>query len=277
MKADRQNGLPHDGNAQAHFSHYAAPLIDNAVSCVAALQRDHDAEVLHKMRVSLRRLRTLLWAYRPLLDETFDEQQRALFKFFANAAGKTRDWDILIGLLDSTADARDQARDALRAARAETFEASRETIESANVKTALREALKEANRELNTAHERTPLPKFARKRLGAAQKSMEKRMKRAAHAKRSDYASFHEVRKAGKKLRYLTEFFEPMLAKKQLKSIKGLKKLQKRFGELNDVVASEQLLRDHLNVFPDEAASARALDALAKERKRRMRAAAKLL
>jgi CHAD domain-containing protein len=277
MKADTQNGLPHDGNAQAHFSHYAAPLIDNAVSCAAALRGDHDAEVLHKMRVSLRRLRTLLWAYRPLLDETFDEQQRALFKFFANAAGKTRDWDILIGLLDSTADAHDQAHDALRAARAETFEASRETIERANVKTALREALKEANRELNTAHERTPLPKFARKRLDAAQKSMEKRMKRAARAKRSDYASFHEVRKAGKKLRYLTEFFEPMLAKKQLKSIKGLKKLQKRFGELNDVVASEQLLRDHPNVFADEAASARALDALAKERKRRMRAAAKLL
>jgi hypothetical protein len=53
--------------------------------------------------------------------------------------------------------------------------------------------------------------------------------------------------------------------------------LQKRFGALNDVVASEQLLRDSQNLFADERDAAHALNALAKERKRRMRAAAKML
>ena len=286
MKAEAHSALPHDGTAEAHFSHYAAPLIDSALACAAALRANPDAEVLHKLRVSLRRLRSLLWAYQPLLDESFDDQQRALFKFFAGAAGKTRDWDILIALLgdidcidgtDAGADAQNALREALEAARAKTLDTSRETLAHANVKTALRDALKEANRELNTAHERTPLPKFARKRLASAQKTMAKRMKRAARAKRSDYASYHEVRKAGKKLRYLTGFFEPVLASKQLKAIKALKEIQKRFGELNDVVASEQLLRDNPGVFADEALTARALDALGKERKQRMRAAAKLL
>jgi CHAD domain-containing protein len=286
MKAEAHSALPHDGTAEAHFSHYAAPLIDSALACAAALRANPDAEVLHKLRVSLRRLRSLLWAYQPLLDESFDDQQRTLFKFFADAAGKTRDWDILIALLgdidgidgtDAGTDAQNAPREALVAARAKTLDTSRETLEHANVKTALRDALKEANRELNTAHERTPLPKFARKRLASAQKTMAKRMKRAARAKRSDYASYHEVRKAGKKLRYLTEFFEPVLASKQLKAIKALKKIQKRFGELNDVVASEQLLRDNPGVLADEALTARALDALSKERKQRMRAAAKLL
>jgi CHAD domain-containing protein len=286
MKAEAHSALPHDGTAEAHFSHYAAPLIDNALACAAALRANPDVEVLHKLRVSLRRLRSLRWAYRPLLDESFDDQQRALFKFFAGAAGKTRDWDILIALLgdidcidgtDAGADAQNALREALEAARAKTLDTSRETLAHANVKTALRDALKEANRELNTAHERTPLPKFARKRLASAQKTMAKRMKRAARAKRSDYASYHEVRKAGKKLRYLTGFFEPVLASKQLKAIKALKEIQKRFGELNDVVASEQLLRDNPGVFADEALTARALDALGKERKQRMRAAAKLL
>ncbi|ACC73109.1 CHAD domain-containing protein [Paraburkholderia phymatum] len=277
MKAETLNGLPHDGTAQAHFSHYAAPLIDNALACAGALHSNPDAEVLHKLRVSLRRLRTLLWAYRPLLDEQFDNQQRALFKFYASAAGKTRDWDILIALLGELGDAQERPVDALQAARSKSFDTSRATLEQADVKRALRDTLKEANRELNTAHERTPLPKFARKRLAAAQKSMAKRMKRAARAKRSDYASYHEVRKAGKKLRYLTEFFEPMLAKKQLKAVKPLKKLQKRFGALNDVVASEQLLRDNQALYVDEAAAAQALDALSHERKRRMRNAGKLL
>lgn len=271
------NALPHDGSAQACFSHYAAPLIDHALACAAAVRSNPDAEVLHKLRVSLRRLRSLLWAYEPLLDEAFDAQQRALFKFFASAAGRTRDWDILIGLLDETSDANGQPREALEAARTKSFDASRETLAHANVKSALRDALKEANRELNTAHERTPLSKFARKRITSAQKTMKKRMKRAAHAKRSDYASYHEVRKAGKKLRYLIEFFEPVLKKKQMKSVRSLKKIQKRFGALNDVVASEQLLRDNQSVFSDEALTARALDSLGKERKRRMRAAARLL
>ncbi|MBP0590567.1 CHAD domain-containing protein [Paraburkholderia sp. LEh10] len=277
MKSEDHDALRRDDTAEAHFSQYATPLIDNALHCAAALRADPDAEVLHKLRVSLRRLRSLLWAYRPLLDERFDEQQRALFKYFAGAAGKTRDWDILIALLDETGDARAQPHEALQASREQAFETSRETLEQANVKAALRDALKEANQRLNTAHDRTSLPRFARKRLGSAQKSMKKRMRRAAHAPRSDYASYHDVRKAGKKLRYLIEFFEPVLPKKQLKATKGLKKLQKRFGELNDVVASEQLLREHPDVFSDEASAGRALDALAKERKRRMRAAAKLL
>lgn len=100
---------------------------------------------------------------------------------------------------------------------------------------------------------------------------------RRAHAKRSDYAAYHEVRKAGKKVRYLLEFFEPLLPKKQLKSTKELKKIQKRFGALNDVVASEELLRGKRDIFPDDTSAANALAALEKERKRRVRAAAKLL
>jgi CHAD domain-containing protein len=101
-------------------------------------------------------------------------------------------------------------------------------------------------------------------------------MRPASHAKRSDYASYHEVRKAGKKVRYLLEFFEPLLPKKQLKSAKELKRIQKRFGALNDVVASLELLRGKRDIFPDDVSAANALAALEKERKRRVRAAAKL-
>ena len=277
MKHDTRSGSMQDSTAQASFTSYAAPLVDAAVSHAAALSADPDAEVLHKLRVSLRRLRSLLWAYRPLLNTKFDDEQRALFKFFANAAGKTRDWDILIDLLNELDNAGHAPDAALTAARAKALGASRETLALANVKSTLRDALKEANKELNTAHVRTSLPKFARKRLACAQKSLDKRMKRASRARRSDYASYHEVRKAGKKLRYLIEFFAPLLAKKQKKTVKDLKKIQKRFGALNDVIASEALLRENHEALADRADVERAFDALEKERKRRVRAAAKLL
>jgi CHAD domain-containing protein len=102
-------------------------------------------------------------------------------------------------------------------------------------------------------------------------------MRHASRGKRSDYASYHEVRKAGKKVRYLLDFFEPLLAKRQLKMAKELKRLQKRFGALNDVVASEELLSSNSDLFGGEDAVRNAMAALEKERKRRVRAAAKLL
>jgi CHAD domain-containing protein len=277
MKVDSETSPSMHETAGSQFSSYATPLVDDAILRAAALNADPDAEVLHKLRVALRRLRSLLWAYRPLLMRDFDDKQRALFKYFASAAGRTRDWDILTELLNDTLHVKQAPTDSLRAARNDALTSSRETLSDASIKTALREALKNANRELNTEHERTPLSKFARKRLRSAEGSLHKRMRRASHAKRSDYAAYHEVRKAGKKVRYLLEFFEPLLPKKQLKSAKELKKIQKRFGALNDVVASEEPLRGKRDIFPDDASLANALAALDKERKRRVRAAAKLL
>ena len=102
-------------------------------------------------------------------------------------------------------------------------------------------------------------------------------MRLAGHASRSDYAAFQAVRKAGKKVRYLLEFFEPSPKKKQMKGVKQLKKIQKRFGELNDVVASENLVKANLDVFRDRSSAEGGLAALGKERNRRMKEAAKLL
>jgi CHAD domain-containing protein len=268
---------PTEHSAESHFSLYAKPLIDEAVGQATALASSTDAEVLHQVRVALRRLRSLLWAYRPLLERGFDDQQRALFKRLAAAAGETRDWDILIELLKDTPEGAALDGAGLEAARAKALQRSRALLASAEVKPMLRDALHSANRALNTAPQRTPLERFARRRFASADRSLRKRVRRAAQAKRGDYASLHDVRKAAKKVRYLLEFFEPLLAKKQRKTLKPLKKVQKRLGELNDVVASEALLQRNLDVFPDAQAAQAALAMLGKARKRRMKAAAKLL
>jgi CHAD domain-containing protein len=263
--------------AQAQFSSYASPLIDDAISRAARLESDQDAEGLHKLRVSLRRLRTLLWAYRPLLNRDFDDKQRALLKFLANAAGQTRDWDIVTQLLCDLCGSERAPLDDLHAARGKAMDTSRETLARADVKPALRNTLKEVNSKLNTAHERTALSKFTRRRVAAAKRSLRKRVRRAGQASRKDYASFHDVRKAGKKVRYLLEFFGPTLPKKQRKGVRKLKEIQKQFGGLNDVVASERIVKANLTVFSDRSSAERGLRALGKERDRRMKEAAKLL
>ncbi|MDB5789422.1 CHAD domain-containing protein [Caballeronia mineralivorans] len=68
MKVDSETSSSTRETAESQFSSYATPLVDDAISRAAVLNADPDAEVLHKLRVALRRLRSLLWAYRPLLN-----------------------------------------------------------------------------------------------------------------------------------------------------------------------------------------------------------------
>ena len=264
-------------SAEAAFASYAAPLVDDAIELANAVREDASPEALHKLRVSLRRLRSLWWAFEPLLDKGENTCQRALYKYLANAAGKTRDWDILIELIARDERVAHEMTPTLEAARGGALETSRETLSNADVKHLLQDALSSANKELNTARERVPLQKFVDKRVSASERSLKKRIKRASRAKRSNYTAFHDVRKAGKKVRYLLEFFGPVLSGSHKRILKRLKQIQKRFGTLNDIVASEMLLRDNTDLLVGSGDTDAALDWLKKERKRRMRAAAGLL
>ncbi|HEX7913245.1 MAG TPA: CHAD domain-containing protein [Paraburkholderia sp.] len=268
-------------SAQAAFVSYAAPLVDHAIESAGLVREDASPEALHKLRVALRRLRSLWWAFEPLLEKGENTRQRALYQYLATAAGKTRDWDILIELLaQNESTTREGAHDMapkLQEARCGALASSRETLSNADVKHLLHEALASTTKELNTAHERMPLRQFADQRVAASERSLRKRMKRARRAKRANYTAFHNVRKAGKKLRYLLEFFEPILSGDHKRMLRRLNQIQKRFGTLNDVVASEVLLHDNAALLAGSGDIDAALQWLRKERKRRMRAAAGLL
>ena len=266
-----------DETAETAFAGLAAPLVQDTLKQAEGIVNGPSAEDLHQLRVSLRRLRSLWWAYRPLLDRVENTRQRALFKFLADAAGKTRDYDILIELLAIRPKTDGHWPPELAKGREHALEASRETLSNADMKTLLHNALAETSQALNSTETRRPLQAFTDGRVAASEKDLTRRIRRAAKTKRSDYAAFHDVRKAGKKVRYLLELFGPVLSGRHQKTLKRLKKIQKRFGELNDVIASEALLRENgelLNAVGDPEVT---LAWFRKVRKRRMRAAAALL
>jgi CHAD domain-containing protein len=66
-------------------------------------------------------------------------------------------------------------------------------------------------------------------------------------------------------------FLEPLLDKKRRKKLKNLKRLQKLFGALHDVVASQELLSPHRASLPRCANAEDALHSLEKEQRRRSR------
>ncbi|MFX1675763.1 CHAD domain-containing protein [Paraburkholderia sp. A2WS-5] len=272
MTGKRHRGKVLDA-AQARFAGYAKPLVSEALTRAARLDGHEDD--YHKLRVALRRLRTLLWAWRPLFGRDLDEPGRASLKRMAAAAGDARNWDIAAGLLAQQGEERIANR--LAASRGEARDAARRVLAGRAFRRNLLETVRRANRMLNASPRRAPMKRFARARVASAERALDKRMRRAKKAGRRDYAALHDVRKRAKRLRYLLEFFGPHLPRRRGKRMKRLKKIQDRFGNLNDVVSAEHLLACHREIFDADAGADAALASLGKLRKRRRRAAMKLL
>ncbi|RKE38463.1 CHAD domain-containing protein [Paraburkholderia sp. BL23I1N1] len=230
------------------FACLAASISADAARRAHALHLKADPDVLHKLRVALRRLRSLWWAYEPLLDRKDSALQRGEFKSLANAAGKTRDWDILRDLLATDPSIQHTFAALLESVdehRADALSFSRKAIGNAGVEQILQRALTGARQQLDSRTTMPALASFAKDRVASAESALKKRVKRAASDKDSGYVELHEVRIAGKKLRYLLEFFLPVLDGSHQTTIERLRSVQDELGTLNDLVTSETLLREY--------------------------------
>jgi CHAD domain-containing protein len=237
-------------SAVAGFVLLATPTSAEAVRRAHTLHAKSDPEVLHKLRVALRRLRSLWWAYEPLLDKKDAKLQRDEFKYLADAAGKTRDWDVLRNILAVDQRTRLSLSPLLLAVdehRANALLFSRRTIRSAGVEEILQRALAGARHQLDSRATSPTLSEFAGERVELAEKALKKRIERATQPEHPGYAALHEVRIAGKKLRYLLEFFSPVLGGSHESTIERLTSVQDELGKLNDLVTSETLLREYVS------------------------------
>jgi CHAD domain-containing protein len=83
------------------------------------------------------------------------------------------------------------------------------------------------------------------------------------------------VRKAGKKLRYLLEFFQPVIKGGHGRAIKDLTSVQNKLGLFNDIAASETLIRSaSFSDVPPEVV-VESLQWLEKQKCKKMRAASR--
>lgn len=275
----RGNSIIRTMSAADAFGYLATSVSSDAVRRAHALHLEADPEILHKLRVSLRRLRSLWWAYQPLLDRNDSELHRGEFKSLANAAGKTRDWDVLRDLLSADQTMHEFAwlLEFVDEHRAAALSLSRRAIGNAGVERIIERALTVARHQLDLRAVSPTIDALARERVETAQKAVRKRVKRVASHGGAGYAALHDVRIAGKKLRYLLEFFSPVLDGSHEGGIARLTSVQDELGKLNDVVTSETLLRDYsfqLGAPKTVEAAVRYLEEL---KKRHMRAAREIL
>jgi CHAD domain-containing protein len=232
--------------------------------CGEALRANGDAATLHKLRVSVRRMRALLWAYDPLLGKHALEKWRLQFKAIADAAGETRNWDVLLGTLLPHAGVKSGKKTAriahrLRECREAALTASRQTIGQFDLPALMGAYLGELEAAVGEAGPGPTLGRFARKRISRAQAIVVRRGHHALTARQGRDECLHRTRIAVKKMRYLLEFFGPVVGKKLRDRHAALLRMQSRLGELNDVVVAQHTLRE---AFGSRAERRRGVDAL---------------
>ena len=227
-----------------------------ALSCLEHLQRNEildktqqDPEFVHQARVALRRMRSALKLFAPILPEDFVIAYGDVWKTLATALGEARNWDVFVAetlppLAEIFPDLRDierlRAEGRRRAKKAhqavESLFASKEYCQVILSFTALLLALPD--------HAETTLDEFARQRLDRHAKKSRQLAYRLDQLNADDR---HNLRIQLKKLRYTLEFFAPLMPRQRFKPyVAVLAQLQDELGLINDHITASALIEEVL-------------------------------
>lgn len=225
-------------------------LLDTFEANLEGTISDLDTEFLHDLRVAVRRTRSALKLLGDALPGLPSAEYAAEFKWLGDLTTPTRDLDVhqleLVPMeralvVAEPADLEPFARQLARRRRVEYRRLVR-GLRSARV-TRLRESWRErlvAIRDEPMADRL--LEDLARERIGRAYRRLVK--KGAAIDDTSPAGDLHNLRKRGKELRYLIEFFAALYDRDQLRGVVGdLKRLQDCLGRFQDGSVQTAALR----------------------------------
>ena len=218
-------------------------------------RRDEEDSV-HQLRVSARRIRSVLQAYRRLFDRPRTDALIAELRWLGQELAPARDLEVLeeritVELASLPPElllgpVQAQVTRHFARSRAEARAAMLATLDGGRY-AALRGALERFLQDPPLADPRTRGAKKGRAELAALRKRTHKRfehrMRAAIEALREGTDAdlpVHEARKAGKRLRYATE----VVGGKKDRRAKELKALQKALGAHQDTVVARAALRD---------------------------------
>ena len=216
----------------------ALALLRDVLTARDRLDDPSDDEALHDFRVALRRLRTWIRAFRPVLRDTLRGKVMRRLARLADATGASRDLEVRIEWIDQTrrqlhAEERKGATWLIKRLRREklTCDADLRRVVDDEFDKATRRLEKamaryEACVEGELSYEEVASEIVAR-HLDALSTAM------AAVSSVNDRAQGHAARIAAKRLRYVLEIVAPSDSD-QARAMVSLKELQDRLGDLHD-------------------------------------------
>lgn len=219
------------------------------------LQRAHNPDVLHQLRVGLRRLRAALSVFKTMLDADGLNVARAETRWLAAELSEARDIDVFLQK------ARDQDEieenpgraalfRALRHAQAEAYERALAAVRSERFRRlllTLAEWIEIGPWRATSDERRKALREGPAAALAApVMDRLDHRLRRRSHKfTKLDVDARHDVRKQAKKLRYATAFFTeafPEHPKRRQRFTAALKVVQDKLGELNDLAVAQAVI-----------------------------------
>jgi len=219
----------------------------------AGAQRGDSPEYVHQVRVAIRRLRSLLKLFAPVLPEAFRQRWTGPWRDLGRGLGEARNWDVF---LSETLPPLNAAFPGVaELTRLERHANSRSQAAHLAVRRLLgspaySRLLLEFSADLFALGEepagQRPLADFAARRL-------DRRARQASRLARNlaelDHAGRHRLRIAFKKLRYAIEFLAPA-GGNGAPYAQSLARLQEHLGRLNDLATARELLAPTLPARP---------------------------
>ncbi len=201
-------------------------------------------EFVHQARVAMRRLRSAMRLWEPLLPKSFVARFDPLWQGLATKLGDARNWDVFIA----------ETLPVLRAAFPDCAETDRLVLYSQRRCAGSRQA---ARRALRSADYSRLLIEFTAAVLGLPEadtgplaafvprclnKRLRRVIERSPDALGADVAARHRLRVAFKQLRYALEFFTPIVVAPGLPGyLQATTSLQELLGRLNDLAVARQM------------------------------------
>ncbi|HEU4512564.1 MAG TPA: CYTH and CHAD domain-containing protein [Nocardioidaceae bacterium] len=220
------------------------------------LVRSDAPHAVHDMRVALRRLRSALATYRPLLDRDVTDPVRDELRWLAQALGQVRDTEVIRRRLqrllseEPSENVQGHVGPELERQMSARYDEARarclEAMESPQYF-----ALLERLDELATDPPLTPAADEQAQDVlrRAVRRDWSRLRKRVAAVDEVEDAAerslrLHAVRKAAKRTRYAAEPLRPLYGKDARRFVKAAKRVQTSLGEHHDGTVSQQVLRE---------------------------------
>jgi triphosphatase len=200
-------------------------------------------DALHQARVALRRLRSALSIFKPLLAS--DPPPLAELRWLTGVLGDVRDLDVLMASLPA-GPLHHSVQAARQAALARAMVAL-QSVRARHLLLDLAQWLAQGHWRQDAASAGTRTMLAAPYAAGALKRLRGKVRKRGSALNEGNDEVRHELRKTAKKLRYATEFLgslfpAPEQRKRHQRFVAALAALQDELGALNDLVTGRQLL-----------------------------------
>lgn len=219
----------------------------------AIVLKRRNPEALHHSRVAIRRLRSAISLFKPLLG---DEARRLSgeFRWLAGVLGDARNIDVLLAKAK-----KGDLGERLRQERELTYDDVADALESSRARALMldfSEWLETGDYLVGPANDIT-IETHASAALDKMRKKLKKHGRDLAHV---DDEHRHEARKDAKKLRCAAEFFRSIYSddkgqRRHGRFIKAMEELQDRLGELNDLATGPSVIGKHgLEEYPDAQA-----------------------